>query len=228
MLYASNADEEARVRNSAGKPIAGISVLAVTAIAIGAAMLAAAGVWYLQYQQVTQLRARLSASETRAQLLATQLDEAKDALRTATEGSASGATSAPVAEEDAEEPPEVAKQFCFIKDLTEAGGTYSLVLDYAQMLSGKAAADAAAARGEESPPPNDYFIVNDNPKLRTLQAASGAKVTLYYDGMAEKRSMTIAQFATIFAANRDGKADVPYYAVVSEDEVLSLEEQYLP
>lgn len=214
------------MRTSGDKPIAGLGVLAVTAIAIGAAVLAAGGVWYLQYRQVTQLTARLTASEARVTTLSGELEDAKAALAARTDSTA--ATSLPPADETPEEPAGLTTQFCFIKDLTEAGGTYSLVLDYAQMLTGDAAAAAAKARGEESPPPNDYFIVNENPKLRTFEAKPGAKVTLYYNGMADKRVLTIAQFAAVFTANKDGKADVPYLAVVSEDEVLSLEEQYLP
>ena len=216
------------MRTSGDKPIAGLGVLAVTAIAIGAAVIAAAGVWYLQYRQVASLRVRLEASEARVSALTAELDEAKAALDEPTDTPAVETTPPAEADGASEEPGEVAKQFCYIKDLTSGGGKWSLVLDYAQMLSGKAAAEAAAERGEESPPPNDYFIVNDNPKLRTFEAAPGAKVTLYYDGMADKRVLTIAQFAAVFTANKDGKADVPYWAVVSEDEVLSLEEQYLP
>jgi hypothetical protein len=75
--------------------------------------------------------------------------------------------------------PMTVRQYAFVKKLTVTGGSYSMVADYAEFLTGKAAASAAKARGDESPPPNDYYIVNDNPKLRTLPVRPGAKITLF-------------------------------------------------
>lgn len=46
--------------------------------------------------------------------------------------------------------------------------------DLACFYTGNAAAAEATARGEESPPPNDYLITNDNPTLRTVPVAAGA------------------------------------------------------
>ena len=46
-----------------------------------------------------------------------------------------------------------------------------LSFDRAQFLTGDAANKAAAAHGQETPVPNDYLIVNDNPKLRVLTVA---------------------------------------------------------
>jgi hypothetical protein len=37
---------------------------------------------------------------------------------------------------------------------------------------------AAAEDGEESPPPNDYYIHNVNPRLRTLPVRSDAPITV--------------------------------------------------
>lgn len=65
-------------------------------------------------------------------------------------------------------------------NLKQAGNSYSLDADYVQMLTGKAAIIAAQKNGDadsvfndqgkfiELEVPNDYYIVNNNPKLRRL------------------------------------------------------------
>lgn len=52
--------------------------------------------------------------------------------------------------------------------------TSSIDFDLACFYSGDAATAQATARGEESPPPNDYIITNDNPTLRSVPVAGGA------------------------------------------------------
>ena len=42
-----------------------------------------------------------------------------------------------------------------------------MTFDLAYFLTGDAANQAAAEHGDETPVPNDYYIVNDNPSLRT-------------------------------------------------------------
>ena len=56
--------------------------------------------------------------------------------------------------------------FGFIRSWTAKTGTIYLRFDRAVLLTGKAADAASAAHGGESPVPNDYFIQNDNPRLR--------------------------------------------------------------
>jgi hypothetical protein len=53
-----------------------------------------------------------------------------------------------------------------------------IVFDLAYLLSGDEANQAAADRGLETPVPNDYFIVNDNPRLRELPAAPDLRILL--------------------------------------------------
>jgi hypothetical protein len=66
--------------------------------------------------------------------------------------------------------------FGFIRSWTAKTGTFYLRLDRAVLLTGKAADDASAAHGGESPVPNDYYIQNDNPRLREVAIADQAKV----------------------------------------------------
>ena len=52
------------------------------------------------------------------------------------------------------------------------------MFDLAYLLTGDEANEEAAERGEETPVPNDYFIVNDNPRLRRLPVAPGLQIIL--------------------------------------------------
>nr|NLI51234.1 hypothetical protein [Propionibacterium sp.] len=51
-----------------------------------------------------------------------------------------------------------------------------LSVDFVLFLTGWEAEDAAAARGDESPPPNDYYIVNDTPTIREFSVQLGIDV----------------------------------------------------
>ena len=66
--------------------------------------------------------------------------------------------------------------FGFIRSWTAKTGTFYLRFDRAVLLTGKAADDASAAHGGESPVPNDYYIQNDNPRLREVVIADQARV----------------------------------------------------
>jgi hypothetical protein len=66
--------------------------------------------------------------------------------------------------------------FGFIRSWTAKAGTFYLRFDRAVLLTGKAADDASAAHGGESPVPNDYYIQNDNPRLREVVIGDQARV----------------------------------------------------
>jgi hypothetical protein len=66
--------------------------------------------------------------------------------------------------------------FGFIRSWTAKAGTFYLRFDRAILLTGKAADDASAAHGGESPVPNDYYIQNDNPRLREVVIHDQARV----------------------------------------------------
>jgi hypothetical protein len=53
----------------------------------------------------------------------------------------------------------------------------SIEFDLACWFVGDAAVLATAEDGEESPPPNDYYIRNVNPQLRTIPVASDANAS---------------------------------------------------
>ena len=72
--------------------------------------------------------------------------------------------------------PDYRTDFGFIRSWTAKTGTIYLRFDRAVLLTGKAADDASAAHGGESPVPNDYYIQNDNPRLREVAVLDQATV----------------------------------------------------
>jgi hypothetical protein len=106
--------------------------------------------------------------------------------------------------------------------------------DLACWFSGDAAVLAAAEDGEESPPPNDYHIRNENPALRTLDVASGVEVAAL-ENPGDPSVVTPVPWAD-WAADRAGPifeiAGVDYYQdiwiTVTDGEVIAVEEQYRP
>ncbi len=128
-----------------------------------------------------------------------------------------------------------ARQFAFVKDVTENGSTYTVVADYAQFLTGAEAAASAAAHGDESPPPNDYYIANDNKKLRTLPVKSGIKVTLTAldDGTSDPEGykVSLEKWAGYYAAPTADTGSItngPYWLTITDGVVTAIAEQYTP
>jgi hypothetical protein len=142
---------------------------------------------------------------------------------------ATGETGTPPAElEDGE-------HFGFVEEVDASGGT--LVLDLAYFLTGEAANEAAAERGDEVPVPNDYYIVNDNPRLRTLTLADDLALRVYdWNRCCDRRFD--GDLETFAQAIEEGQVDSdgflyqghfsPYWLTVENGEVVRIEEQYLP
>jgi hypothetical protein len=126
--------------------------------------------------------------------------------------------------------------FGFIEEVDASGGT--LVLDLAYFLTGKAANEAAAARGDEVPVPNDYYIVNDNPRLRTLALAEDVQLWLLdwnnccderFDGDLETFSEAIDDPPVESGDGFIYQGSLsPYWLIVENGEVVRIQEQYLP
>lgn len=81
--------------------------------------------------------------------------------------------------------------FGFIVGLADTGpgAPQRLVFDRATLLTGEAAAEEAASRGEEA---FDYYIVNDNPRLRELQVSDSGLVvhgSWYLAGRADPKQI---------------------------------------
>ena len=107
-------------------------------------------------------------------------------------------------------------------------GRRTVTFDLLQWFEGEAAAKAAAEDGEESPPPNDYYIRNVNPRLRTLPVAADARLTLTRltlgQGGGNAAGGVPVDLATVAANGRDHL----FWATVQGGRILRLEEQYIP
>ena len=106
-------------------------------------------------------------------------------------------------------------------------------IDFIQFLTGDDAAAEAAARGDESPPPNDYYIVNDNPRLRDFNVREGLQVKMWTwdietDGVMEQDIPFDVWWDEIEIHGQARYLSVPYWVIVDNGTVIEIEEQYLP
>jgi len=112
---------------------------------------------------------------------------------------------------------------------------YRITADYVQILTGKAAADAASAAGEESPPPNDYFIANTSAKLRTFSLPKTASITMLGWAGADstaKHKISVGQFMDVMPGGvnpQEEYTDALYYlTVVKGTSVSKVEMIFFP
>jgi hypothetical protein len=106
----------------------------------------------------------------------------------------------------------------------------TITFDLIQFFTGEAATKAAAEDGEESPPPNDYYIRNVNSRLRTLPVRSDAPVTVNVlaaqsTGSSTKDvSVTLDELASYFP----NSGTAPFWITVEQGQVTKIAQQFLP
>jgi hypothetical protein len=116
----------------------------------------------------------------------------------------------------------------YIKSVDAAGRT--VTFDLIQFFTGEAANKAAAEDGEESPPPNDYYIRNVNPRLRTLPVRDGAPITVNVlaaqaTGSSTKDvPVTLEKLASYFP----NSGTPPFWITVAQGQVTEMAQQFLP
>jgi len=211
---------------------------AVVVLLVVAAVAAAAGLTYFsQQRRVAQLEAELAAKQDELTELASNVDAIKAKLESATTSSTASPAQAgdddgAVQTDDSKQParpePTTSRQCAFVKKATDKNGKMSVVLDFAQFLTGDAAADAAAAAGDESPPPNDYYISNTNPKLRTFPVAKKAEFEVAFGDPTDTAMLSAGEFYDAIINNADGAADALYWFVITNGTVTGGEEQWTP
>ena len=123
--------------------------------------------------------------------------------------------------------------------ITEIDPSGSLTFDLAYFYMGDEANEIAAERGDETPVPNDYYIVNDNPKLRDLAVSPDVEISVFdWNRCCDERvTVDLATFADVISdpdgfVEADGRLYYgqasPYWITVEDGAVTSIEEQYLP
>ena len=113
-------------------------------------------------------------------------------------------------------------------------GPLLLQYDLAYFLTGDDANQAAADRGLETPVPNDYFIVNDNPKLRLtpLEGVYSVKYIPEGSGLSTPVKAHEAQF--LGWMGETVQTDFPpkdtsfWWITIANGSVTKIEQQYLP
>ena len=105
-----------------------------------------------------------------------------------------------------------------------------ITFDLIQFYQGDDATREAAKDHQESPPPNDYYIRNANPKLRTLPVRGDATITTNTLTAGSTGSATtnvqvpLDRFAIVLPRSGAG----PFWITVRHDQVVKIAEQYVP
>ncbi|MDP9330497.1 MAG: hypothetical protein M3P11_07680 [Actinomycetota bacterium] len=125
------------------------------------------------------------------------------------------------------------RYFVYAKKVTGSGDPMKLTFDLAYLLGGQEADDAAAAHGD--PPPEDgYYLVNDNPLLRTVPIDPEVTVRYIPTGAVDQATLkagnidgwSAAVNGTAMTDYRDG--DAGWWIVIQGGEVTSIKQQYFP
>ena len=113
----------------------------------------------------------------------------------------------------------------------------TIEFDLAYFLSGKEANAAYHAAGGTGPVPNDYFVVNDNPRLRTLALAPDAHLRLldwnhccetFFDGDLALFARAIGDQEDVTDGGLIYRGQSQWWITVEHGVVTEIEEQYSP
>jgi hypothetical protein len=125
------------------------------------------------------------------------------------------------------------KYFVRLTDLQGGeDGPLLIRYDLAYFYTGDEANQIAAARGDETPVPNDDYIVNDNPKLRFAPLAEHFAVSYIPEGTGELVKAPQDRF--LVWLDQTEQTDFPpkdisyWWITVEGGEVTKIEQQYLP
>jgi hypothetical protein len=127
--------------------------------------------------------------------------------------------------------PNPGSDFGFIRSWTAKTGTFYLRFDRAVLLTGKAADAASAAHGGESPVPNDYYIQNDNPRLREVVIADQATVigSQQLTGSPGPNPSSLKALLTFVHNGGPQVAATPFHLTYDDNGfVTRVQEQYVP
>jgi hypothetical protein len=127
------------------------------------------------------------------------------------------------------------RHFGYVRSVDPAAGTIDF--DLAYFLSGDEANAAYHAAGGTGPVPNDHFVVNDNPMLRTLTLAPDVRLNLldwnhccetFFDGDLSLFAQAIEQQADVTDGDLIYRGQSQWWITVRDGVVTLIEEQYSP
>jgi len=179
---------------------------------------------------------RLAVAATAASLLAAGCGGGEPAAQPSATASASqpapatsSATPAGPGEETATSRPTTGGTHAAIADgrwpaYVTAAGSRTLTMDLVEFLTGDRAIQEWQKHYPNSPdetPPNDYFILNDNPKLRTIPLASHVSVKVVNGGSTPTLEVGVAGLGAYLS-------DTLFWITVHHGRVVQLRQQFLP
>lgn len=124
----------------------------------------------------------------------------------------------------------------FIKSIREKDGKRYVTIDYAEMLTGEAALEAARAAGDIGPDedlPNDYYISNPGSDKREFEVSLEAAITTSSWHGEMNQPVTWDVFTSFWSVSPpDQEAsflrDSPWWIERDGQTVVKIDEQYLP
>ena len=200
---------------------------AVAALAVGSVV-----GWFMRGLEVGNLEEELAMTRDRLAEAETEIgtedgdgDAAETPPGTEAADAPTGSSSTPATTTE--------RQPGMVVAVTGSPGAYVLRIDYVLFLTGAEAIAAATAHGDESPPPNDYYIVNDNPLLRDFPIQSGIPVTVVTndDGTSdsEGHAITLDQWvAALSGPPANAYRASIYWVTITDGTITAIEAQYVP
>ncbi|MBC7266150.1 MAG: hypothetical protein H5T75_04135 [Coriobacteriia bacterium] len=209
----------------------GKAVAVIAAVAVGAAVLGGAAVYLATRQREPAQPPSGSAEQTQTPEPTTT--PSLPSTSTASEEPTTPSGSAATTSSGTTRSTDVVDQPTLVVDWSRSGGQMRLTLDYVQFLFGNDANREAARRGLEVPVPNDYLIVNDNPRLRVFPVKPGIMVHVLYndDGTMsfEGRDITLDEWYSRLMGPLADQYSSSYFLVTVEDGVITkVAQQYTP
>ena len=109
----------------------------------------------------------------------------------------------------------------------EATSATGIEFDLACWFTGEAEIDASAEDGEESPPPNDYYVRNENTMTRSLPVSPQVPVAWYPEG-GDPTTETVVDFEAWAEAVVGRGFMLGVWLDVIDGEVHQIREQWVP
>ncbi|GAB3238213.1 hypothetical protein GCM10027346_30560 [Hymenobacter seoulensis] len=125
----------------------------------------------------------------------------------------------------------------YVRRFYEQKGRYYAEVDYVQFLKGADAVAAAQRRGDAMEEvqngdtvysvPNDYYIVNDDKKVRTLPLRTGATFRFWQHGGTQLAQRPLSP-EQVLATPPPSLTYAPFMVETKQGEIISLTEQFVP